>query len=300
MTAPSLLQPPATAVPFAARKNSVAEIIRENWHARDLLVQFVKRDITVRYAQAIMGLAWALFMPLLIVCSGLVFRVVVSRLAGTPVGGVSAAALAVKALPWAFFSGAIALATQSIIAHANLIGKIYFPREALPIAAVLAQGLDLLIGLAALVVVLPFLGVTAHASLLWAPLVLLLLIVFTVGCALLLSCWNLFYRDIKYIVQVALNFGIFATPIFFEPQMLGERGAAVMMALPLSPFIQALDLSAVRGHSLLEPLFMTTRSGNVQVWAPWMLLYMIVLALGTFGFGLRVFRRASSRFAEVA
>ena len=302
MTAPLALSakqiPDAPA--FVGRKSGIVEILRELWHARDLVMQFLKRDITIRYTQAVMGLAWALLMPVLIVCSGLVFRLVVSTLSGTPVESTSVASLAIKALPWAFFSGAIGLATQSIISHANLIGKIYFPRESLPIASVLASAFDLLIGAAALLIALPLLGVGASLALLWVPLIVALFLVFTIGCALMLSCWNLFYRDIKYIVQVVLNFGIFATPVFFEPQMLGQQGSRIMMALPLSPFIQALDLAAVRGHSLLEPLLVESKKGVIEVWSPWMLAYMSLLALLTFAVGLRVFRSASSRFAELA
>ena len=106
-------------------------------------MQFIQRDLTVRYAQAIMGFAWALLMPILIVGAGLVFRVVLVTLSGTKLDGVSVASLAVKALPWAFFSGGLSIATQSVIANSNLIGKIYFPREALPIATVIAQCTDL-------------------------------------------------------------------------------------------------------------------------------------------------------------
>src|SRR5439155_10817403 len=112
----------------------------------------------------------------------------------------------------------------------------------------------------------PVLGVRLPWTALWAVLMLVLLVVFTTGCGLLLSCANLFFRDVKYIVQVVLNFGVFATPVFFEPQMLGAKGAAVMLALPLSPFIQALDLAIVRGHNLLRPLTLETPKGPIAVW----------------------------------
>lgn len=286
--------------PYVAPRTGTLTVLRELWRARDLVSQFVKRDVTIKYTQAFIGIAWAMLMPVLIVCSGLVFRLVVSSLSGAPVGGASAVSLAVKALPWAFFSGAISLSTQSIIAHAGLIGKIYFPRESLPLASVLAQGLDLLVGGAAVLIAMPILGTPFRFTALWGVVALFLLLVLTIGCALLLSCWNLFYRDIKYIVQVVLNFGIFATPVFFEPQMLGAQGAKVMLALPLSPFIQALDISVVRGFSLLEVVTAGSKTGPIVIWSPWMLLYMVGLAAGTLVFGLRVFRRAANRFAEAA
>jgi ABC-type polysaccharide/polyol phosphate export permease len=291
-------QPPAG--PPRKRRVSIGFIIQEMWNARYLLMQFARRDLTVRYSQAIMGFAWALLMPVLIVCSGLIFRLVVSVLSGGAIDHAGAAALAVKALPWAFFSGAISLSSQSIVAHANLIAKVYFPRETLPVASVLAQGVDALVGAACITIAMPFLGVTPHWSLLWVPLLVLLMLSFTIGCALLLSCANLFFRDVKYIVQVVLNFGVFATPVFFEPQLLGVTGAKVMLALPLTPFIQGLDLAAVRGHNLLEPLFVMTGAHSIQVWSPWLLAYATALAIVTPLLGLRVFRSASSRFAEMA
>jgi lipopolysaccharide transport system permease protein len=285
---------------FVRRRDSIPRIIRELWDSRDLVAQFVLRDLTVRYAQAVMGFAWALLMPMLIVGAGMMFRVVVSTLSNTPLESSSIASIAIKALPWAFFSAALSTATQSVIGNANIIGKIYFPRESLPLSAVLAQCTDLIIGLVVLTGVFPILGVRIPLTAVWALGVLILLIIFTIGCALLLSCANLFFRDVKYIVQVVLNFGVFATPVFFEPQMLGKKGAAIMLALPLSPFIQAVDLAMVRGHNLLRPLTVDTIKGPVTVWQPWMLVYATGLTFVVLVLGLRVFRRASSRFAEMA
>lgn len=292
---------PPPDVPTVRRRSSVSSIAAELWDARDLVVQFMLRDINIRYTQAIMGFAWALLMPLLIVGAGLVFRVVLSTLSNSPIEGASVASLSVKAVPWAFFSGAVTMATQSLLSHANLIGKVYFPRESIPVASVMAQCTDLAVSLVMVAIVVPVVGVPMHLSMLWALPDLLLLVVFTMGWALILSCANLFFRDVKYILQIALNFGLFATPVFFEPQMLGRRGAAIMLALPLSPYIQAMDVAIVRGHSLLQPLSVRNSKGaSLVVWEPWMLGYAAALAVGIFVLGLIVFRRASSRFAEIA
>lgn len=292
---------PPPSVPYVRRRSSLAAILKELWDARDLVVQFMLRDINIRYAQAIMGFAWALLMPLLIVGAGLVFRLVLATLSNTSVEGMSVASLSVKAIPWAFFSGALSTATQSVIAQSNLLGKVYFPRESIPVASVLAQCSDLLVSLVMVAIIIPIVGVPPHLTMLWTIPTLVLLILFTTGWALILSCANLFFRDVKYILQVALNFGVFATPVFFEPQMLGRRGAPVMLALPLSPFIQAMDVAAVRGHSLLETLTVQNAKGvTLVVWQPWMLGYATVLSILVFALGLLVFRRSSSRFAEMA
>lgn len=300
MTASASVHETKPPVAFVRRRQSVAAIIAEVWDARDLVMQFVIRDVTIRYTQAVMGFAWALLMPLLIVGAGMMFKVVVATLSNTPLEGSSIASLAAKALPWAFFAGALSTATQSIIGNANLIGKVYFPRESLPLATVIAQSPDLVVGLVMLTIILPFIGVSLTWAALWVIVVLILLVTFTVGCALLLSCANLFYRDVKYIVQVVLNFGVFATPVFFEPQMLGRKGAAIMLDLPLSPFVQAMDMAMVRGHNLLETVAVATRNGPIVVWAPWMLGYAAGSALLLLIVGMLVFRSGSSRFAEMA
>ena len=279
---------------------SLRQILRDLWEARDLTTQFVKRDLTIRYSQAVMGFAWAMLMPVLIVCSGLIFRLVVSTLSGAPLGGDGLGSIAIKAIPWAFFSGAISLSTQSLISYSNLIGKVFFARETLPLSAVLAQGFDVLIGSVAVFLFLAFLGVHVGWNVAWFPVILVLLFLFTFGCSLLLSCGNLFFRDVKYIVQVVLNFGIFATPVLFDPQLLGARAASVMMALPLSPFIQALDIAVIKDHSLFRSLRVASRTGDVLVWSPWYLLYAVLTAVALPLIGLVVFRRASTRFAEVA
>ena len=299
MTVTTQISPTGPA-PVSPRRPSALRIVSEVWDARDLVMQFVRRDLTLRYTQAVMGFAWALLMPLLVVGAGMMFRIVLATIANSPLEGASIAGLAAKALPWAFFSGALSMATQSIIGNSNLIGKVYFPREVLPLATVLAQSPDLIVGLVVVASIMPFVGAGLSWAGLWVIVVFVFLVLFTVGCALLLSCANLFYRDVKYIVQVLLNFGVFATPVFFEPQMLGHKGAAIMMALPLSPFIQAMDVALIQRHSLLSTLTVATRKGDVVTWAPWMLLYAAASAGFLTVVGAWIFRRASSRFAEMA
>ena len=219
----------------AVPAGGVAVALAELWQARDLLSQLVLRDVRVRYKQALLGFAWAILMPSLIVLSGTMVRLVMSQFAGTPFNRETVATLLVKGLPWGFFVGAIGFATASLTGNAGLVSKVYFPREVLPLSAILAQAVDSGISTATCLFVLPFLGIAWGPSLFWVPLLLLLLFCFTVAVGLLLSCANLFFRDVKYIVQVLLTFGIFFTPVFFEPAMLGPRGAPLIMLNPLAP-----------------------------------------------------------------
>jgi len=277
---------------------SVREAVVDVWEHRDLLVQLAVRDIKLRYKQAVMGAAWAVFMPLLIVLSGLIIRLAMAKISGSSVTGVEIANIAVKGLGWAFFVGALGFATASLVGNSNLVTKIYFPREVLPVACVGAQCFDTAVGLGTLAVILPFFGVRLHASLLWVPFVLLLLVAFTTTVSLFLSCANLFYRDVKYIVQVVLMFGIFFTPVFFEPALLGAKGAMIMMINPLTPILEGLRLAIVDGHNLAEPLTTVIHGTTRVVWSPWELVYASVVSFGGLVLATAFFRRLQPLFAE--
>ena len=270
----------------------------EVWQHRELLEQLTKRDIKLRYKQAAMGFAWAIFMPCLIVLSGLIIRFAMAQISGQALHPKDVANIAVKGVGWSFFVGALGFATASLIGNSNLVTKIYFPREVLPLSSVAAQGFDTSIGLLTLVVILPFLGVRLHTSFVWIPLLLFLLVTFTTGVSMFLSCANLFFRDVKYIVQVVLMFGIFFTPIFFEPAMLGPRGAMLATINPLTGILEGLRLAIVDGRDLMHPIMGMVKGVERQIWNPWELLYSAVCAVSILLGSTLMFRRLQPLFAE--
>jgi ABC-type polysaccharide/polyol phosphate export permease len=279
----------------------IALAMREVWDSRELVYQLVLRDVRVRYQQAVMGFAWALFMPLMIVLSGTLVRVAMATASGSALEPAILGATAVKGVAWAFFAGALGIGTQSLLANTALITKLYFPREVLPLASVLSQAVDSGIGTAALLFLLPFMGLRLTAALLWVPLIAALLFVVTVVFTLFTSCANLFFRDVKYIVQVMLTFGIFLTPVFFEPAMFGPIGGPLMMLNPISPLIEGLRLTVIEGHNLLLPMITINRHGaHILAWSPWYLAYSAVWAIGGLVLSMRIFRRSAVLFAEYA
>jgi lipopolysaccharide transport system permease protein len=280
--------------------SDLKQMLHDMWRSRELLYQLTRRDITIRYKQAVMGFGWALFMPLMIVFSGLVVQLALANFSGRTLSASGLGGMAVKAVPWAFFVGAIGFATNSLVANMSLVTKVAFPRAVLPLSAVGAQCFDTAIALVALAIVLPLAGaVQASWALLWVPVMLLLLLCFTVACSLFLSCANLFFRDVKYIVQVLLTFGIFFTPVFFEPAMFGSRGAPIAMLNPMSPILEGLRLSVTQGHNLLEPLSTTLANGAVvTVWSPMFLLYACVVTLVGLPAAALLFHRSQYAFAE--
>lgn len=284
---------------FARLFADLREIARDFWDHRDLLYQLTRRDIRIRYKQAVMGFGWALFMPAVIILAGMVVRVAMAHVAGGQVELAGIAGVAVKAVPWAFFVGAIGFATPALTANMNLVTKIYFPREVLPLSATLAQSFDTLIGLAVLLAVLPLLGVLPSATWVWVPVLALMLFLFTAAAALFLSCANLFFRDVKYLVQVMLMFGIFFTPVLFEPAMFGVLGSQILMLNPLSPMIEGLRLAVVEGHNLLQPLVHVNSTGvEILAWHPGHLIAGGVWGVaGLIGAGV-LFHRSEFIFAE--
>lgn len=275
------------------------DIARDLWTYRDLLYQITLRDIRIRYKQAVMGFGWAIFMPTLVVAAGLLIKMAMANVAGKPVLPSDIASLTVKALPWSFFVGAIGFAATSLLTNIALVTKVYLPREVFPVAATIAQAFDTSISAIVVAVALPFLGVPLTWALLWVPVLILLLFLFTTGVGLFLSCANLFFRDVKYIVQVLLTFGIFFTPVLFDASMVGPTAAPLVMLNPLSPFLEGLRLCIVQGHNLLEPLVQAGPHGQTfLVWTPWYLAYGLLWSVGGLLASALLFHRLEFVFAE--
>ena len=246
------------------------EMAGELVHYRELLWQMVLRDLRIRYKQAIMGFAWVLFMPLVIVAAGFLVKYAMASMSGNPLQAAAFAGMTFKALAWSFFVGAVGFATNSLVGNIGLVTKIYFPREVFPLSAVVTQVFDSSIGSAVMAVLLfTFLDVGFSLQLFWAIPLILLLILFTMAAALFLSCANVFFRDVKYIVQVIISFGIFFTPIFYEPEFFGPTGSRLMMLNPLAPLVEGLRLAIVEHHNLL----VRWAADGVLIWSPWYLVY---------------------------
>jgi ABC-type polysaccharide/polyol phosphate export permease len=276
-------------------REAMADVVRY----RGLLYQLTLRDIKIRYKQAVMGIGWAVFLPAIIVLAGIMVRFAMAQLSGTDLETRSIAWMAVKAVPWAFFMGSINFAVGSLSGNLTLVSKIYFPREVLPLSSVAAQSWDSTIGALSVGALLPFLGVWPNAQWVWLLVLAPLLILFTAGTALFLSCANLFFRDVKYIVQVVLTFGIFFTPVFFEPAHFGQMGR-LMMLNPMAPLLEGFRLALVEGHNLLAPLSQAVTAGGevLLIWSPWYLAYGAVWAIGGVLVASIAFHRLEFLFAE--
>ena len=212
----------------------------ELYKYRELLWMIVYRDIRVRYKQSIMGFMWAILMPVLIVLSGVVVRYAYALASHTQLMTEDVAAVAAKSLPWAYIVSSIRFSCLSLVNNRELVTKIYFPKEIFPIAAVLASLYDLLVAIFALVIFLSVIHIGLYANILWVPILLLILTFMAIGFALLISAASLFFRDVKFIVEVLLTFGIFFTPVFYEVKMLGTKGKWLLLN-PISPILDGFS-----------------------------------------------------------
>lgn len=209
------------------------EMVAEQVHYRELLVQMVKRDLLLRYKQTAMGFAWAIFMPLV---NTAVFSVIFTRVAPLDTGVPYPIFAYCGLFTWNFFASSLRFSVNSLTSNPNLVSKVYFPREIFPLTATLVSFVDFLISAVVLVALMIYYGIVPTSALLFLPLVMLVHIVFTLAIALLLAMSNLFFRDVKYLFEVVLTVWMFLTSVLYPLNLTGTLGT-VMRLNPMTPII---------------------------------------------------------------
>jgi ABC-type polysaccharide/polyol phosphate export permease len=194
--------------------------LRELWQYRELIHNLVIRDLKARYKNSVPGVAWSWLNPLMMM---VVYTVVFNILAGRSGLLNYPVFLPSALLPWNLFATSVSQATSSFIEAAPLIRKVYFPREALPISIVLGNTINLLIALPVFFALTLIFGGRITVWLLLLPMVLLVQLAFTTGGSLFTSTLNVFYRDIRLIMDVLLMAWFFLTPIFYPITTVPER-----------------------------------------------------------------------------
>jgi homopolymeric O-antigen transport system permease protein len=189
------------------------ESLHELWHFREVLWAFVLRQIKVRYKQAAVGIGWAVIQPVL---AALAFALFLFRYSSVPSEGVPALLFTLAGMAgWSYFSSATALASESLVTNQALLRKIYFPREVLPLSAVLAGVLDLMLGVGVLVLVTFAYGIGPALSWVALPLPLVLFVIAAAAFGHFLSAINVYYRDVRYALPFVLQLGLFVSPIAY-------------------------------------------------------------------------------------
>jgi lipopolysaccharide transport system permease protein len=255
--------------------------IADLWRYRELVYFLVWRDTKVRYKQTALGAAWALLQPLLAM---MVFSVFFGRLAKIPSDGLPYPLFCYVALvPWTFFSNALTQASNSLVGSANLISKVYFPRLAMPISAVLAGLIDFGIALLLIVGMMTYYNVSPTWSVLQFVPFLMLGIISALGAGFWLSALNIEYRDVRYAVPFLVQIWMFATPIAYPSSLVPERWRSLYALNPMVVVVEGFR------SSLLRTLPQPTSS----------IVVAVLMALILFFSGAYYFRRTERIFADV-
>jgi lipopolysaccharide transport system permease protein len=209
----------------------VSELIR----ARELLFTWATRDFKVRYSQSILGAAWAILQPLSLM---VVYSVIFSVFIKVPTDGIPYPVFAYTALlPWTFFANSLSFAIPSLVSNMNLVSKIYFPREILPLSTILVGFVDFLVASSVFVLMLLFYRVPVGSTILFVPLVLLIQIILTFGISLLASAVNVFYRDVRFVIPLALQIWMYLSPIIYPVSLVPERFRPFYFLNPMAVLI---------------------------------------------------------------
>lgn len=252
------------------------------WRYRELFFFLAWRDILVRYKQTVIGFAWALLRPFLTM---LVFTLVFGKLAKLPSEGVPYPILVFAALlPWQFFSNAFTEAGNSLIANANMISKVYFPRLVIPASAVIVSFVDFLISGVILVGLMFWYGFMPDWRMLTLPLFIFVAFAAAMGAGLWIAALNVKYRDFRYIIPFVVQFGLYVSPVGFSSTIVPEKWR---LLYSLNPMVGVID--GFRWAIL---------GGNTQLYWPGFLLSLVLVTLLLIT-GIFYFRKTERGFADL-
>ncbi len=260
----------------------VALQLSELWEYRELLYFFIWRDIKVRYKQTVLGAAWAIIQPFF---SMVVFSLFFGRLANIPSDGIPYPIFSYTALvPWTFFANGLSNASNSIVGNGNLIKKVYFPRLAMPITAMLSGIVDFVLAFLVLLGMMAYYGIMPTLNVLWLPLLLLLAMMVSLGAGLWLSALNVQFRDVRYIMPFLIQLWLFSTPIAYPSSLLSETWRTLYGINPMVGVVEGFRWA----------LLATDTAPGLPV------VVSSLMALALLISGAFYFRRMEKTFADVA
>jgi len=253
----------------------------ELYEYRELLYFLIWRDIKVRYKQTVLGAAWAVIQPF---CTMVVFSLFFGRLAKVPSDGIPYPVFSYAALvPWTFFSHGILLASNSLVGHANLIKKVYFPRLAMPMASVLSGVVDFVLAFILLLGMMFYFGTYPTVNIIWLPFFLLLAVITCLAVSLWLSAMNVQFRDVRHTIPFLTQFWMFATPIAYPSSLLHEPWKTVYGLNPMAGVIEGFRWALLGTDTVPGPIIAVSSMAAVA-----MLLS-----------GAMYFRRMEKTFADI-
>lgn len=259
------------------------QYFKDLWKYRELFYFLAWKDILVRYKQTVIGVAWALIRPLL---TAIVFTIVFGKLAKLPSDGSVAYPLMVFAgmLPWQFFATSLSESSNSVIANANMISKIYFPRLIIPTSSILVCFVDFLISFAIFFGLCLWYQFLPSWQILVTPFFFGLAFLAALGAGLWLSALNVKFRDFRYVIPFITQFGLYISPVGFSSSIVPEQ---YKIFYYLNPMVSVID--GFR-WCLLD--------GQVPLYMPGIYL-SLAMTLVLFVTGFSYFRSTEKKFADI-
>ncbi len=255
--------------------------LRELWASRELIYFLTWRDVKVRYKQTVMGAAWAVFQPVLMM---VVFSLFFGKLAGIPSEGIPYPIFSYCGLlPWTFFAQGLSQASNSLVGGAHLVTKVYFPRSIIPLSAVLVGLVDFALAFLVLVAMMVYYGISPGLDIIWLPGFLLLSLITSLGAGLWLSALNVRYRDVRYTIPFLTQIGMFATPVIYPSTLLHGSWRVLLGLNPMTAVVEGFRWTLLR----------VGRPPGA------MLGVSVVVALALLVSGALYFRKVERTFADV-
>jgi lipopolysaccharide transport system permease protein len=256
---------------------------RDLWCYRELFQVLAWRDVSVRYKQTVIGVAWAILRPFLTM---VIFTVIFARIAKLPTEGKAPYALMVFVgmLPWTFFSTALSDASNSLIGSANLISKVYFPRLIIPTATIIVGFVDLLISFGILAAMMIWYHFGPSWQIFLLPFFVLLAFLASLGPGLWITALNVKYRDFRYIVPFIVQFGLYVSPVGFSSTVVPEKWRLLYSLNPIVGVIDGFRWCVLGGES--------------HLYMPGFLMSLCVVALFVW-LGVAYFRRTERYFEDM-
>lgn len=209
---------------------------KDLWRYRELFWFLSWRDILVRYKQTAIGVAWSVLRPLLTM---IVFTIIFGKLAKFPSEGVPYPIMVFAAmLPWQFFSNSLSECSNSLIANANMLTKVYFPRLVVPASAVIVGLVDFFISMVIMAALMAWYGFAPDWRIVTLPLFLALAFIASFGFGLWFAALNVKYRDFRYVVPFVVQFGLYVSPVGFASSVVPEKWR---LLYSLNPMVGVID-----------------------------------------------------------
>ncbi len=232
-------QPPSDPPPELRHRFSFSPrtALHELWRDRHMILSLAEREMRARYKQTFLGIAWAVVTPFLLM---IVFTLFFKRAVRVDTDGAAYPLFAyLGLLPWGFFSTGVSQGSISLLANVPLLNKVYCPREVFPLGSIVLAVVDSTISFGALLVLFVIEGTLPKSTAIYAPIYLPILFAFTVGTVLIMSSVMVYLRDLRTTLPLALQLGLFATPIAYSIDSVPERLRTLYVAV--NPLVTIID-----------------------------------------------------------